>query len=487
MTDYYQSLELPRDATQEQIRRNYRHLALRFHPDRAGPEGAERFKEIQSAYEVLSNPQKRKIYDRFGASFVDNPVSEVLILQLGGRSILCIMACIPFLVASLVVIFTAFLVAYVEGRLVARDAHSVNDHSQAYWNYVKVFSPLFIVDIIIGIPTLVVFFVSMCTLRVGVFLWTLIVLSLIVLTVLVPVAKDANDMTSLRGGNNFHSWRRWLAPLYVVGASSTLLGIITRLPTRQKRERLKDSGHDGLWAYVNVFFVVGILKGISVVVFSALIACRVDEVIATNYFVVLALPFYVFGVLTLLDSTLHRIFIHKLRGNSAGSCNIFVISIPFIIAVGLVLASVSMVSMRLNDLDRARHGAAGDVFSLHAALIPVYVLLGSFLFSTLMIFCFMCFFLLTEDGEASNSPHGDAATEGNDEQQGSEAHSGGERGVEGGHDDDGQPSRNDSFFQESRRNRDVRDMPQGAPDTPTGSNGEMFLPQRPRQRLSDID
>ncbi|EAN84093.1 chaperone DnaJ protein, putative, partial [Trypanosoma cruzi] len=47
MTDYYQSLELPRDATQEQIRRNYRQLALRFHPDRAGPEGAERFKEIQ--------------------------------------------------------------------------------------------------------------------------------------------------------------------------------------------------------------------------------------------------------------------------------------------------------------------------------------------------------------------------------------------------------------------------------------------------------
>ncbi|KAF8283362.1 putative DnaJ chaperone protein [Trypanosoma cruzi] len=96
MTDYYQSLELPRDATQEQIRRNYRQLALRFHPDRAGPEGAERLKEVQSAYEVLLNPQKRKIYDRFGASFVDNPVSEVLILQLGGRLILCIMACIPF-------------------------------------------------------------------------------------------------------------------------------------------------------------------------------------------------------------------------------------------------------------------------------------------------------------------------------------------------------------------------------------------------------
>ncbi|KAF8279118.1 putative DnaJ chaperone protein [Trypanosoma cruzi] len=158
MTDYYQSLELPRDATQEQIRRNYRQLALRFHPDRAGPEGAERLKEVQSAYEVLLNPQKRKIYDRFGASFVDNPVSEVLILQLGGRLILCIMACIPFLAASLVVIFAAFLVAYVAGRLVARDAHSVNDHSRAYWNYVKVFSPLLIVDIIIGIPTLVVFF-----------------------------------------------------------------------------------------------------------------------------------------------------------------------------------------------------------------------------------------------------------------------------------------------------------------------------------------
>ncbi|EKF28970.1 hypothetical protein MOQ_007263 [Trypanosoma cruzi marinkellei] len=146
-----------------------------------------------------------------------------------------------------------------------------------------------------------------------------------------------------------------------------------------------------------------------------------------------------------------------------------------------------MVSMRLNDLDRARHGAAGDVLSLNAALIPVYVLLGCFLFSTLMIFCFVFFFMLTEDGEASNSLHGDAATERNDEQQGSEAHSGGEKGVEGGHDDDGQPSRNHPFFQESRRNQDVGDMSQGAPGTPTGLNGERFLPQRPQQRLSDID
>ncbi|KAF8276183.1 putative DnaJ chaperone protein [Trypanosoma cruzi] len=234
MTDYYQSLELPRDATQEQIRRNYRQLALRFHPDRRdrrGRRGSRRYSRRTRCFRI---PKRGKYTTGLEPAFVDNPVSEVLILQLGGRWILCIMACIPFLVASLVVIFTAFLVAYVEGRLVARDAHSVNDHSQAYWNYVKVFSPLFIVDIIIGVPTLVAFFVSMCTLRVGVFLWTLIVLSLIVLTVLVPVAKDANDMTSLRGGNNFHSWRRWLAPLYVVGGVVNSIGHHYKAPHEAK-------------------------------------------------------------------------------------------------------------------------------------------------------------------------------------------------------------------------------------------------------------
>ena len=66
--DYYQLLGMKRDATDKDIRAAYRRLARQYHPDlNPGEERAEtRFKEIQRAYEVLSDPEKRKKYDQFG-------------------------------------------------------------------------------------------------------------------------------------------------------------------------------------------------------------------------------------------------------------------------------------------------------------------------------------------------------------------------------------------------------------------------------------
>jgi molecular chaperone DnaJ len=70
MADLYDILEVERDASTEDIKRSYRRLARQYHPD-ANPDdpGAEaRFKELAAAYEVLSDPQKRDRYDRFGSS-----------------------------------------------------------------------------------------------------------------------------------------------------------------------------------------------------------------------------------------------------------------------------------------------------------------------------------------------------------------------------------------------------------------------------------
>jgi curved DNA-binding protein len=66
--DYYSILGLNRDATQEEIKKAYRRLALKHHPD-INPndsEAEEVFKEIGEAYAVLSNPEKRRAYNRFG-------------------------------------------------------------------------------------------------------------------------------------------------------------------------------------------------------------------------------------------------------------------------------------------------------------------------------------------------------------------------------------------------------------------------------------
>jgi curved DNA-binding protein len=68
--DYYEALGVPRDASTEDIRRAYRQLARKFHPDINKEAGAEdRFKAISEAYEVLRDPEKRERYDRLGSNW----------------------------------------------------------------------------------------------------------------------------------------------------------------------------------------------------------------------------------------------------------------------------------------------------------------------------------------------------------------------------------------------------------------------------------
>ncbi len=66
--DYYEILEVSRDATGAEIKKSYRKLALKYHPDKnpGDKEAEERFKLINEAYEVLSKDDKRKIYDQYG-------------------------------------------------------------------------------------------------------------------------------------------------------------------------------------------------------------------------------------------------------------------------------------------------------------------------------------------------------------------------------------------------------------------------------------
>jgi len=66
--DYYEVLGLQKNASADEIKKAYRKLAIKYHPDKnpGDTEAESRFKEATEAYEVLSNPQKRSTYDQFG-------------------------------------------------------------------------------------------------------------------------------------------------------------------------------------------------------------------------------------------------------------------------------------------------------------------------------------------------------------------------------------------------------------------------------------
>src|ERR1700742_4194355 len=71
-TKLYDALSVSPSASQDEIKKAYRRAALKWHPDKNkdNPNASEKFKEVSQAYEILSDPEKRKVYDQYGLEFL---------------------------------------------------------------------------------------------------------------------------------------------------------------------------------------------------------------------------------------------------------------------------------------------------------------------------------------------------------------------------------------------------------------------------------
>ena len=71
--DYYETLGVSRQSSADEIKKSYRRLAMKYHPDRNkdNPDAEKKFKYINEAYSILSDPEKKQAYDQFGHAGVD--------------------------------------------------------------------------------------------------------------------------------------------------------------------------------------------------------------------------------------------------------------------------------------------------------------------------------------------------------------------------------------------------------------------------------
>ncbi|KPA76684.1 dnaj chaperone-like protein [Leptomonas pyrrhocoris] len=299
MVDFYAVLEVDHDASQEDIKRSYHRLALRYHPDKAGPEGAAKFKEVNTAYEVLSDPQKKSIYDAYGEAgldAMDNPVAGGAVAALGPTVSILITLVLLFITVAMILIFLAFLVSFVDGHLRS-------------WNYVKVFSPLFVVDVVVGVPVFLLFFMTVIMMpkHTPMHCVFMAILCAIILTIVIPIAKDRNESRARQGRTDYLQWRVWLIPGYLFSVFVFSAVFFSALPTQNRILKLKSIGLVRLANYLPIGFIFSILEAACVVVFFALVACRADETITTNYFVVIGVPIFVGLTLFLINRLVFNI------------------------------------------------------------------------------------------------------------------------------------------------------------------------------------
>eukprot|EP01117_Protostelium_nocturnum_P008445 TRINITY_DN3018_c0_g1_i1.p1 TRINITY_DN3018_c0_g1~~TRINITY_DN3018_c0_g1_i1.p1 ORF type:complete len:400 (+),score=106.42 TRINITY_DN3018_c0_g1_i1:46-1245(+) len=142
----YATMEVEPDATEEDIKKSYKKMALKYHPDKnvgGDPTFEEKFKEVQHAYNILSDPQKKNIYDTYGEEgialyengmFGEDGELMKIIPFLESPGLLACFCCLLFIIWAVLVLIPIFIVLKVDGAVA--------------WNWGVVFIPIWIFNFV---------------------------------------------------------------------------------------------------------------------------------------------------------------------------------------------------------------------------------------------------------------------------------------------------------------------------------------------------
>ncbi|CAG8803300.1 12478_t:CDS:2, partial [Racocetra persica] len=269
----YHTLGVQKTATEEEIKKAYRRLALRYHPDK-NPSATDQ--AITHAYEILSDPKKRQVYDKYGEmgiSMLDSVAGFLLDPDIQGP--LCLLFTILSILIILMILFFVFLSIQIDGSV--------------SWSYGVVFIPIWIEDVLL-------FFVreqarearrkqQRALSRTRNFLYNIYLVMILLFQVFIVLRAD-----------NIITWKAAMifAPYFVVEAINLYPTFLVYLDLLKSPIVLDVNGNSSLYLKIKCFFDTFWWFAIRISL-AILIVLKIDQIINCDWAVVF-IPLYLVGI-----------------------------------------------------------------------------------------------------------------------------------------------------------------------------------------------
>ncbi|EGC29368.1 hypothetical protein DICPUDRAFT_58843 [Dictyostelium purpureum] len=365
-TRYYELLEVPVDASQEDIKRAYRVLALKYHPDKnPDPSAAEQFKEISEAYGVLSDPERRKLYDQYGAEglklFEGGGFGEEAAYVASMMGSIKYIGCLFCILLLVLILFPIFIVVKTKSGGVS-------------WSWAKVFSPMWI---LVGISTLLFGIIAIRIKKLG---------TTVIFIQHICVLLFMAFLTANLDGRTHLMWAKVFIPIYIlIAANMGKKYEVFKKDAYEKRftdpEYLRPVTNFGLGRLG--FWIRSFYTDLHACWFFVFLILKIDRAVGWTWYIN-SIPLFVYigtyFIIMFLDNSAKSKNLDQIDEEDEGGHKFFVsifccIMIPVIIFIGLLAAHLT-----------------SDKFLIAKIFAPIFILLGLFFCGFCLIFCLMSFF-----------------------------------------------------------------------------------------------